>query len=692
MSECLDAAIGYVAKYDWAVFPVKNKKPMTPHGCKDAKKNIGAVRAWWRKWPDASVGVATGSVSGIIVIDLDIDEEKGVDGYQSLKAWERVHGELPETVSSITGRGGMHLYYAYDGDDIRNRTAILEGVDVRGEGGYVVAPPSYHPNGTQYQWEYPPEEYDFAPVDDKVREFLSIAGHDEKTHFSLPDRIQHGQRNETLYKFACSLQAQGLPDNAIRTAIEETNRNLCDEPLDDDEITQILESALSYKKGEIKKYNLGGLPEKREPRLTYKVDKDGEITDQPAQTIRNAEEAITFDDDLYGRIRWNTMAYAPYVFGNLPWKMCSGWREWTNFDDSNLRSYIESKYGLKSPEKIMDALANVAGRYPTTPVIDALEMCREAWDGKEHICNLLPDMLGADKSEYTTEVMRVFMTGAIMRVLRPGCQFDYMMVLVGEQGCGKSSFLRYLAIRPEWFNDNFSTFDTAKAVENMRGMWIVEVGELQAMRRTKDVESIKAFITSKVDTYRPPYGRRTEQRPRMCVMAGTTNSQNFLTDTTGNRRFLPVTCHAEKRKYLIHADEGRTKNEIIQAWGEAYDAVKRGDYRLVLPDQLEAQAISAQGEYMEEDVRVGIIQSWLDSYPGDRTCVLQLWKEALHNEYIPITRKETNEIHNIMQQSVVGWQRAGKQYCREYGVQRAYERVPNFETAVNGKEIPFKTQ
>ena len=174
-------------------------------------------------------------------------------------------------------------------------------------------------------------------------------------------------------------------------------------------------------------------------------------------------------------------------------------------------------------------------------------------------------------------------------------------------------------------------------------------------------------------------------------MAGTTNSQNFLTDTTGNRRFLPVTCHADKRKYLIHADEGRTKNEIIQAWGEAYDAVKRGNYSLVLPDQLEAQAISAQGEYMEEDVRVGIIQSWLDSYPGDRTCVLQLWREALHNEYIPITRKETNEIHNIMQQSVVGWQRAGKQYCREYGVQRAYERVNDFENAPEGTNLLFET-
>lgn len=693
MGNCYEAAIEYATKYKWAVFPVseKTKKPLTPHGCKDAKKAVGPIKAWWRKWPNASVGIATGSISGLIVIDLDIDEDKGIDGYQSLKAWERVHGELPETVQAITGRGGSHLYYAYSGTDIKNRAGILEGVDVRGEGGYIIAPPSVHPNGTEYQWEYPPEEYDVAPLDGIVKEFLVIGKESTaKKQLELPDVIQPGQRNETLFQLACSLQAQGVPDDAILATVSATNQQKCYEPLDDDEIQKIVESALSYKKGELKKFNANGLPEKRDPKLTYKVTKEGEVTDQPAQTIKNAEEAITFDDELYGRIRWNEMAHAPYVYGNVPWKMWSGWREWNNFDDSNLKSYIEANYGIKAPEKIMDALTNVSGRYPVNPVIDALETCRHLWDGQPHICNLLPDMLGAEKTEYTTAVMEVFMFGAIMRVLSPGCQFDYMMVLVGEQGCGKSSFLRYLAIRPEWFNDNFSTFDTAKAIENMRGMWIVEVGELQAMRRAKDVEGIKAFITSRVDTYRPPYGRRTEQRPRMCVLAGTTNSQNFLTDTTGNRRFLPVTCHADQRKFLIHDDEERTKSEIIQAWGEAYDAVKRGEYRLALPSRLEAQAIMAQEEYMEDDVRVGAIQAWLDAYQGDRVCIPQIWKEALKNEYIPITRKETNELHTIMQQSITGWQRIGKQRCQEYGTQRAYGRIEGFENVPETAKLPFE--
>ena len=98
-----------------------------------------------------------------------------------------------------------------------------------------------------------------------------------------------------------------------------------------------------------------------------------------------------------------------------------------------------------------------------------------------------------------------------------------MLILVGKQGAYKSSFLRFLAGSDTWFADNFNSVDGDKAFEKLRGMWIVEMSELQATKRAKDVESIKAFITSTIDTYRTPYERRTEQRPRQCVLAGTSN-------------------------------------------------------------------------------------------------------------------------------------------------------------------------
>lgn len=696
MNKLLDAAIEYATKYKWAVFPCSpmSKKPLTPHGCKDAKKSVGAIKAWWKRWPDASIGIATGSVSNLIVIDEDLDEDKGLNGYEEVSEWERINGALPATVQCITGRGGYHLYYQYDGTDIKNRAGILDGVDVRGEGGYVIAPPSMHPNGTEYQWEDAPDEVDLAPIDATVRRFLFGESEKPKTaaDFKLPDRIQSGERNDTLFRLACSMQSQGLPDAAIMAALEQTNQTACDEPVSDAELTTIVESALRYQKGELRTISKD-MPEWREPKLTMMLDKDGNVTDRPAQTIHNAEEAIMYDRELFGRIRFNEIAYSPFVYGNLPWRQYKGWREWTNTDDSNLRSYVEKNYGIKSSDKIMDALANVCSKYTVNPIKAMLETCHDNWDGNKHVENLLPAMLGAEKTEYTTSVMRLIMLGAVARVYHPGCKFDYMMVLVSDQGIGKSTFLRLLCINDAWFNDNFSTLDGDKAVEKLRGMWIVELAELQATKRSKDVETIKAFITSRVDTYRVPYGRRTEQRPRMCVLCGTSNPTDFLTDRTGNRRFLPITCGVRPVEFDIFADESNTRMEFAQAWGEIMDEYMRkgGKVSLVLPKRLQKVAVDMQERYQEEDPRVGMIQEWLDGTDADRVCAVMLWREALGNEYGEPRPADIRAIHDIMRNSISGWLPAGKQKCGNYGVQRSYDKAAKFEevTLEDEKTLPF---
>jgi len=696
MNKLLDAAIEYATKYKWAVFPCSptSKKPLTPHGCKDAKKSVGAIKAWWKKWPDASIGIATGSVSGLIVIDEDLDEDKGLNGYEAVGEWERINGTLPETVQCITGRGGYHLYYQYDGTDIKNRAGILDGVDVRGEGGYVIAPPSMHPNGTEYQWEDAPDEIPLAQIDETVRRFLF--GENEKprtaSDFKVPDRIPSGKRNDTLFRLACSMQSQGLPDAAIMAALEQTNRTACDVPVDDDELETIISSALKYQKGELKTISKD-MPEWREPQITMMVNKDGEVTDKPAQTIHNAEEAIMYDRELFGRIRLNEIAYAPFVYGNLPWKNNKGWREWSNTDDSNLRSYIEKNYGLKSSDKIMDALTNVCSKYPVNPIKSMLETCHDNWDGNKHVENLLPMMLGAEKNEYTAAVMRLVMMGAVARVYHPGCKFDYMMVLVSDQGIGKSTFLRLLCINDAWFNDNFSTLDGDKAVEKLRGMWIVELAELQATKRARDVETIKAFITSRVDTYRVPYGRRTEQRPRMCILCGTSNPTDFLTDRTGNRRFLPITCGVHSVTFDIFANESATRMEFAQAWGEIMDEYLRkgGKVSLVLPKRLQRIATDMQERYQEEDPRVGMIQAWLDSTEAERVCAVMLWREALGNDFGEPRPSDIRTIHDIMRNSITGWLPVGKKRCGNYGIQRSYEKATKFEevTSEEEKQLPF---
>lgn len=130
------AAVEYI-NMGLAVFPVvyKGKTPLTKNGCKDATTDAAVVKGWWQKWPNANIGIATGAKSnGLLVIDLDVDDNRGIDGYQTLRDWEKKHGHLPETIQSITGGGGYHLLYR-GAQRVGNRAKVLEGIDVRGEGG-----------------------------------------------------------------------------------------------------------------------------------------------------------------------------------------------------------------------------------------------------------------------------------------------------------------------------------------------------------------------------------------------------------------------------------------------------------------------------------------------------------------------------------------------------------------------------
>lgn len=245
------AAMSY-AKAGLAVFPLeeRGKKPRTKNGCKDATTDAAQVKAWWQQWPNANIGIATGKKSGgIFVIDLDIDENKGLDGYHALQDWERENGSFPDSWMSITGRGGYHLYFKSD-TEIKNRAGIIDGIDVRGEGGYVVAPPSIHSNGRRYEWEYSPEEYELVEADEAVKAFLNQKSDEQGKTFIMPEQVEQGNRNDILFKVACALQEKGMSDVAILNAVMAENQERCKPPLDEKEVRILVNSALKYEKGD----------------------------------------------------------------------------------------------------------------------------------------------------------------------------------------------------------------------------------------------------------------------------------------------------------------------------------------------------------------------------------------------------------------------------------------------------------
>ena len=675
----MDAALE-CAKRGWAVFPLVpgEKTPAVAGGFKVATTDLDQIEQAWRANPRFNVGIATGGMSnGLLVIDLDVDDAKDEDGYLTLRSWELEHGDLPETVTAVTGRGGLHMLYRVD-EPIACSVNSELGVDIRCEGGYFVAPPSLHPNGSRYEWENDPADYKLAKADANVLSFVRHVQPERLTRgakFELPAQIAAGDRNDTLMRFAASMQARGEDDVFILAALEAANKLRCKPPMGERELQKIVESVTSrYDKGSPRKAADGA----RCAALMLKPN------GQPLQTIENCSRVLSSDPALAGRFYYDVRGFTRMVTLPLPWDGGKGDRPVSDADYCGLAAYLEVEHGLMSKQKAIDAVVNVSMQNKRNPVAEWLDSLEG--DGEERGSTLLTVFLGCEPTDYNMACMRLFMLGAVARAYEPGTKFDYMPVLIGRQGLGKSMFLRRLGHESAWYCDNFNTIAGDDAAEKLRGLWVAEMAELLATKKQKDVEAVKAFITSTVDTIRPKYARETEQRPRACVFCGTTNDNSFLTDATGNRRFLPIECGMVEPSMSLFAED--VDEYFTQAWAEAAREWREERPKLVLDESLQSYALSKQEEYTEDDPRVGMIQEYLDNKlraaeqrgGADRlrVCVQQIMEEALPEAYSKqsSSRFLINEMHKIMQNRISGWEKyphgRGKARCGEYGVQRCY--------------------
>jgi len=247
----LQAAMQY-AGIGWLVLPLHNpvdgacscgracpspaKHPRTLHGLQDATIDEATIAKWWRRWPEANIGVATGAQSGIIVLD--------VDNLMSLRHLEAFHGHLPETASAITGKG-KHLYFVHPIDHLSNSVNRLgPGLDIRGDGGYCVSPPSKHISGAVYRW-ISAKGIGPAPCPKWLLEALMAPVPPSATN-GHEGAIANGQRNDILFRLACAMRAWGASPRAILAALEADNAERCQPPLDLKEVQQIAKSAARY--------------------------------------------------------------------------------------------------------------------------------------------------------------------------------------------------------------------------------------------------------------------------------------------------------------------------------------------------------------------------------------------------------------------------------------------------------------
>ena len=408
--------------------------------------------------------------------------------------------------------------------------------------------------------------------------------------------------------------------------------------------------------------------------LTYKIDydKDGNVKGRKLlQTVRNFEIILQNDFRLKGRLKFNEFSSQEYLVGSVPWDSKNNYRAWNSHDDSALFSLIQSEYGMTNRNDYFDAIKNVCVQSKFHPIKDILESL--VWDGKEHIKELLPNYLGVENTDYTFQVMRLFLLGAINRIYQPGCKFDYAMILQGKQGLGKSTFLRLLALNDEWFSDSLDNLDCDKATQSLIGSWIIELAELKALARTGGgIDSVKRFLSATQDKYRQPYARRADIFLRQCIFCGTTNKSNFLCDETGNRRFLIVQTGITKPTKNLFCDEAI--NDIRLAWAEAMHIYKNENPKLVLPKEFLEEAERLQAESEIDDGKTGIIEAYLKD--KNRTCAIQIWREALGELGRP-QKYQAAEINTILD-NLEDWERMKSPYkFTTYGSQRGFQRKKN---------------
>lgn len=412
-------------------------------------------------------------------------------------------------------------------------------------------------------------------------------------------------------------------------------------------------------------------------------------------TIDNIWLILENDPNLRGKFALNEFTGRGEILGDLPWSAFEKRRAWADNDNQGLYWYFEKVYKITGNGKIDGALSLHSEKHKFNDVRNYLESLH--WDGVARLDALLIDYLGAADTPYVRAVTRKAFTAAVARAMEPGCKYDVMLILSGPQGIGKSTLLDKMS--RGWFNDGIRTFEGKEASELLQGVWLVEISELDAFRRT-DVSRIKQFLSLRADRFRAAYGRHVKDIPRRCVFFGTTNTTEYLRDRTGNRRFWPVDTGAQERRknVWLHLD-----GEIDQIWAEAMMRWRLGE-PLYLTGDIEEAAKAEQESHRETSSKEGIILDFVETpvpedwptwnldkrrmylngvsvgdetirlVPRDRICALEIWCEAFGGSPKDLRYGEAVEINDILR-SMPGWEKTTSSvrfgYC---GKQRGFMR------------------
>lgn len=622
-----------------------------------------------------NMGLRTGSEGGFVVVDLDAAKpEKGSpDGLTSLLSWAAEQGVpadelevLTQTVTSQTPSGGLHILFAQPPDlEVPSVAGVLApGVDLRGAGGQIVAPPSScHPTSPgSYTWLRAPWAFPLLPVPHWLRRW--VHEHAAFTRRSSPGESARKEDTPDLDTFRdrvwllaskrqtpskseparlakelveggpgpadgahepflrlTGLLAREWPDARPETLVGYMERGLsarASSAHPPHEIIRMLKGAQRLEQSR-RAEREGGWRAK----LSY--------TDEGAikQVASNATIILRNHDDWKGvlgyDLRKGTGVFVkppPFTHAGLePEKIP---RELTDTDASRVGQWFVERIGTTMPTTTCAEALAVTIEDQSFDLFEAyLQGLR--WDGAARLDTWLNVLCGAEQNAYTAFVGSKWLISAVARTFAPGCQVDHMLVLEGEQGKGKSTTLRNLLPHPDLFTDQLGDISNKDGQLSVHGPVIIEASELDAFSK-KEHSAVKKFVSLRDDRLRKPFARSMSTALRRCVFAGSTNEDNYLKDSSGNRRYWPVRVHDCRPELAVQFRD--------QLWAEAVFRYRAGEpwhppHEGYVLDLLK----SAQEERFAEDPWADRIGNWIEenalTVDWDNITLTQIARSAL---------------------------------------------------------------
>jgi predicted P-loop ATPase len=600
----------------FALFPISGKTPQIPQWQK-TQPNSSLIRA------DMPGNYGVVLPDNIMVIDVDVKHGDGRPHYTKLYQYlELSKGWEMDTFTVRTGTGGFHVYLRKpEGVKIRKSHPDYPNIDFLSRGNFVVGAESIHPDTHQpYLVVYrSPKEILDAPAAliellEKPKNIIE-GGQDGFTDDStqnqnrfinllenLPMVERGGQRN-AAYIAACRGRDLGLSQRVTTNILDRNYNGVKLTPaIRADEIEECTRNAYKYAQNKPGNQNVGAafatVEVEKTPEfsdLRYDQDKNGQAT----KTLNNAVNFITIL--LPNIFRFNTFSNHVEVDTAAPWYGSRGSYSQTYIEaDSKLLKYfLATKIRLEfTTEQIWEAVTVVAHRKHYHPIRQYLKNL--VWDGVHRIDNWMPEYLHTEDNAYTRSVGRKLLCAAVKRVMKPGCKWDYVVILEGPQGIGKSTVANSLG--RFWSGRMALDPRSRDSVSRMLGKWIIELDEMVALRFA-DASALKSFISCEVDTHRLAYDKHAQDYPRQSVFIGTVNpDQGYLSDPTGNRRFWIVTC--PQKIDLLRFDE-----IVEQLWAEAFSVYDKEQLYLI-GEAEEKQILAAKSRMPEEPMSI-MVTEWL---------------------------------------------------------------------------------